>query len=288
MAKGRMLNHSISRSAKFQALPDDTCRLLATWTIPQLDTNGVFHGEPALIKSLIFPYRSDVTTEQVREYLKAMQHAGLIVLFEARGQLWQVWPGFDHNQPYLRKDREGKSEHPAPPTDLAAASLPLPDSLPIHSGVNPPNRREEKGKEENGKEGTTFTPPPSADVADSTGQIIATEEARNSEAVRLWRKKLRRPLSPEATNAIYETATDTGKLEAVIDYWLIQGWANENVNGILSMYRGWDTDRRNPKNQKSQPAASRQSAPVSYFGEGGTLDRAMQAVWGDMGASDGN
>ena len=36
MARGRMLNRSVSLSAKFQALPDDTSRLLATWIIPQL------------------------------------------------------------------------------------------------------------------------------------------------------------------------------------------------------------------------------------------------------------
>lgn len=116
MAKGRMLNKSISLSMKFHLLPDDTCRLLATWLIPQLDKRGVFYGDAAVVKSLVLPMRADVTVEQVREYLKAMQHAGLIRIFEDGGRLWQVWPGFNHNQVGLRDDRE-TTDYATPPSD---------------------------------------------------------------------------------------------------------------------------------------------------------------------------
>lgn len=116
MARGRMLNNSISRSLKFDQLPDDTSRLLATWLISHLDKNGVFYGDPVMIKSLIFPRRGDVTIEQVETYLQAMQDVGLIILFEAEGQLWQYWPGFTDNQIGLRADREA-TDFPLPPTE---------------------------------------------------------------------------------------------------------------------------------------------------------------------------
>jgi len=46
MARGRMLNKKVSRSLQFDQLPDDTCRLLATWTVAHLDVNGVFCADP--------------------------------------------------------------------------------------------------------------------------------------------------------------------------------------------------------------------------------------------------
>lgn len=114
MAKGRMLNRSVSLSAKFQALPDDTCRLLATWIIPQLDCNGVFYADPVVVRSLVFPRRSDVGIEQVAGYLQAIEKAGLIFIFNANGSAWQCWPGFADNQQGLRPDREGTSTFPKP------------------------------------------------------------------------------------------------------------------------------------------------------------------------------
>lgn len=118
MARGRMLNNSISANLGFHKLPDDTCKLLATWTIAHLDYNGIFYGDPAMVKSIIFPRRTDLTIEQVEAYLCAMEKVGLIVIFEANGDLWQWWPGFAHNQIGLRPDKEARSRYPEPPERL--------------------------------------------------------------------------------------------------------------------------------------------------------------------------
>jgi len=67
MARGRMLNNSISRSLKFDQLPDDTCRLLATWIISHLDFRGVFYADAIMVKSLVFTRRSDITDEQIED-----------------------------------------------------------------------------------------------------------------------------------------------------------------------------------------------------------------------------
>ena len=119
MARGRMLNKSVSGSIKFHNLPDDTCRLMATWIISNLDIQGVFYGDPTMVRSTIFPRRADITDEQVSGYLEAMQAQRLLVLYEAKGDTWQYWPGFLGEQIGIRADRE-TTDYPPPPDELAA------------------------------------------------------------------------------------------------------------------------------------------------------------------------
>lgn len=159
MARGRMLNNSISRSLKFDLLPDDTCRLLATWVIPHLDVRGVFYGDPAIVQSLVFTRRRDVTAEQVDEYLRAMEAVGLIILFEAEGQRWQQWPGFSANQVGLRTERE-KTDLPPPP------------------GYMPPNAAEEPPND--GKE-----PPDDGEETDASRQDTVEESAEGESQVQV-------------------------------------------------------------------------------------------------------
>lgn len=116
MAKGRMLNRETSLSLKLNALVNDTTRLLATWTIPHLDKNGVFHADPQVVRSLVFPLRQDLNTHEVAAMLDDIERVGLIRRFTASGRTWQVWPGFEHNQPYLRRDKE-RTDFPTPPTN---------------------------------------------------------------------------------------------------------------------------------------------------------------------------
>ena len=82
MARGRMLNKTVCASKKFHQMSDDTGRLLATWIIPHLDKNGVYYGEPALVRSYVFPMRDDITTEQVEGYLQELESIGLMYRFE--------------------------------------------------------------------------------------------------------------------------------------------------------------------------------------------------------------
>jgi len=137
MARGRMLNKSISASVKIDLLPDDTCRLMATWIIAHLDKNGVYYGDPKMVKSYVFPLRVDVTIEQVEHYISEMQRVGLIYLFNAKGRLYQYWPGFEDNQIGLRADRES-TEHPDPPEHL------IPEESQPEVG-SPPDESESNG-----------------------------------------------------------------------------------------------------------------------------------------------
>jgi len=155
MARGRMLNQTVSASLKFQQLPNDTCRLLATWIIPYLDLNGVYYADPTMVKSAVFPRRADITPEMVAGYLDAIEGIGLIVRFEAKGDLWQWWPGFAGNQVGLRRDRES-TNYPLPPRQNGGEpTAPIPP-------VDGPKPAEGKGTEVNGTELPTGAdaPPP--------------------------------------------------------------------------------------------------------------------------------
>lgn len=249
MAKGRMLNRTVSASAKFHELPDETCRLLATWIIPWLDHNGVFYGDPALVKSYVLPRRADVTIEQVHGYLNAMQGVGLIYLFESDGQTWQAWPGFLDNQVGLKPRREGKSICPPPPDNLKTL-------VRSSSGLTPAEKKgkEEKGKEENrSRSGAhAFDAPPNGDIAGDEAASVAV--ALSSPQVKLWQLKCGKPLRPQQVLDIYATAKDEARLEKVLAYWLGRGWGDENVPGILDLYVNWDIDIRNPANSKGKTA----------------------------------
>jgi len=142
MARGRMLNRTVCASLKFQQLPDDTARLLATWLISHLDKAGVFYADPTMVRSLIFPRRTDISVEQVASYLRAMADVGLIYLFEAQGETWQCWPGFADNQVGLRADRETTS-YPSPPGEQAAAD---PEEIRNDAGSDPEPIRNDAGK----------------------------------------------------------------------------------------------------------------------------------------------
>ena len=129
MARGRMLNKSISGSVKFHNLSDDTCRLLATWIIAHLDMRGVFYGDAAMVRSVVFPRRTDVTIEQVECYLCEMEAAGLMWRFRCKGDIWQVWPGFAGEQIGMRADRES-SAFPTPPDAQPETPCAIAGNLP--------------------------------------------------------------------------------------------------------------------------------------------------------------
>lgn len=125
MATGRMLNKKIGLSKQVNDLTDDTSRLAFTWAIAHLDRDGRIHGEPDVLKALVFPRRQDVTPEQMEQYVREWGEGGLIVWYEADGERWIQYPKFGENQLGLRYDREPASIIPPPQgARILAGSLP--------------------------------------------------------------------------------------------------------------------------------------------------------------------
>lgn len=152
MARGRMINNQICRDKKVYSLSDDTCRLLFTWLITFADREGRVHGDPALVRSMVFP-RSEIEVSRIEAYLEELHACSLILLYEHAGDRFIWFPKFDKNQPGMRKDREPVSELPGPsPEDVEEYhrkfSGDLPEGIRQDAGLIESNGMEEKGMEE--------------------------------------------------------------------------------------------------------------------------------------------
>lgn len=216
MARGRMLNKSVCNSKKFQDLPDDTCRLFASWCISHLDIHGVFYADPTLVRSLVFPRRNDVTDQMVYGYLDAMEACGLIVRFESIGETWQYWPGFEHNQIGIRYDRES-SDFPLPPGWEPPKQLEL---VPPNAGQNP---AEEKGNEVKKKVSR------------------AAENPAHHPAIDVYRSKARRYPDKAQWPSIEQCVNQDDKSLAlwgrVVEAYILCGWNKVNISGMIDWYK---------------------------------------------------
>lgn len=145
MARGRIIANEITRDVKINKLSDDTSRLAFTWLVTFADKEGRTHGDPAIVRSMVFPRRDDVSVAQMETYIREWENLGLIVWYFANEDYWISFPRFDKNQPGLRKEREPDSIIPPPNGDC------LPDDSRKDDG-NIPDNIPDKGKERNGIE----------------------------------------------------------------------------------------------------------------------------------------
>jgi hypothetical protein len=130
MAQGRMIVNAIAADKRINKLSDDTSRLAFTWLITFADCEGRTYGDPAVVRSMLFPRRQDVTIERMEDYIREWALLGLVVWYESDGDIWISFPKFDKNQPGLRKDREAASRIPQAP-ELSE------DLLRSYSGATP-------------------------------------------------------------------------------------------------------------------------------------------------------
>lgn len=252
MARGRMINRSICESDKFHRLPDDTCRLFATWSISHLDIRGVYRADPTLLKSRIFPRRDDVTSEEIRGYLDAIEAVGLIVRFEANGEIWQYWPGFPHNQVGIRYDRE-LPEYPAPPGYVQPPDE-EPEKSRNSSGKLPPEekRKERKRKEEN-----------DASQKDAPSRHPAIEVYRT--------KALRYPDKASWPIVEANVGTDEASLKKwgeTVTAYISCGWNKLNVSGMVDFYKRGET-----------PGASYRERANGNFGHADPIQKKPTTVY---------
>jgi len=154
MARGRMISNAVCGDKKINSLSDDTCRLLFTWLVTFADREGRVRGDAAMVRSTVFPRRTDIQIEQVEAYLQELHDAGLIIRYECADDLYIWFPKFDKNQPNMRKEREPSSELP-PPTAAAVEkymrkfAVNDPADFRQSAGLREEKRREVNRSEEN-------------------------------------------------------------------------------------------------------------------------------------------
>ena len=112
MARGRFISNGVISDKKINELQDDTSRLAFTWLITTADAEGRTHGDPAMVRSILFPRRVDVTVERMEAYIAEWAACGLIRWYESNDDLWIDFPNFEKHQTGLRKEREPASQIP--------------------------------------------------------------------------------------------------------------------------------------------------------------------------------
>lgn len=269
MAIGRMLNQSISVSLKFDALPDDTCRLFATWTIPFLDKRGVFYADPAIVRSFVFPCRVDITVEMIDGYIKAMKEVGLLETFEAKGRKWQYWPGFVHNQSgYISREL---TSFPEPPDYLDSISIP--DDIEMDRISNPeaPEKKrnikeKEIEKEIEKKDAGADAPPPPADPLSKPRKMKPEpKQTENYRPIFGWLQEFCQMNAPQRIGKAAKHIDDSGAAlnacEKFARWWESCDWRGqkghrptpEQVWAEWPKAVAWDGSTRPSSNGKHEP-----------------------------------
>jgi hypothetical protein len=130
-----MIANAITADKRINDLSSDTCRLAFTWLVTYADCEGRTYGDPAMVRSLLFPRRDDVTTAMVEGFIGEWEQSGLVVWYAANGDKWIWFTGFEKNQAGLRKDHEAASVIPAPPPP---SDTPATSELRSNAVVTPP------------------------------------------------------------------------------------------------------------------------------------------------------
>lgn len=115
MSRGRFISKEICFDKKVNELSSSDSMLAFTWLIPHLDMNGCTYGEAAVVRSMVFPRRSDITIEMMESYIQEWSEKGLVVLYEYDGERFIWFPNFEKHQIGIDKRRETSS---IPPPEL--------------------------------------------------------------------------------------------------------------------------------------------------------------------------
>ena len=244
MAKGRMINKSISKSKKFNLILDnDFDRLFYCMLLPYADRDGRLEGDPDLVKGNIFPRRKDISEEDITRGLNHLSQAGLILYYKIDGDSFIQICQFREGQEGFRYDREKPSTIPAPFDITPATDGGIPESdggdpgktaesglkehgdiTPTTAGSNPPELEIEREIE---KEKNSPLPPRGGTVRSPLDCIID-----------FWNEKVNLPKSPMACNL-----PNPGKLaDIIVDYgpeYVKSAIDNlsENIEGLERQFR---------------------------------------------------
>ena len=146
MAEGRMLKRSIATSEQLERVSFEADYLF-TRCIPFLDVEGRMPGAPGRVRALVCPLRPEMTPDVVARCLTELRDAGLVEWYDSAAGQVLAFPGF-HRHNMVRRDREGASKLPGPPT--APSALPdraTPGGLPEHSRRTPALSKGKSGED---------------------------------------------------------------------------------------------------------------------------------------------
>ena len=132
-------------------------RLLFLGLISNADDEGLGHGTPMRIKSIIFQYDDGLRASDVEKGLKKLQALGFIELYEVNGNQYYWVRNFLKHQT-INKSSPSKNPKPedyinwkeAVPEQSEQNCAPLPDYYGSTTGTLPPEVKVEEEREQSG------------------------------------------------------------------------------------------------------------------------------------------
>lgn len=115
MARGRFISKEISIDKKVNSLSSPWSILAFTWLLTHADREGRTHGDPVVVRSVIFPRQPSISIESMESFIAEWSEVGLINWYEVDGEKYIEFPNFGKHQVGLRKDKEPASSIPQPP-----------------------------------------------------------------------------------------------------------------------------------------------------------------------------
>lgn len=236
MARGRFITNGITSDKKINDLSDDTSRLAFTWLITFADCEGRTHGDPAMVRSMLFPRRTDITTEHMDAYLQEWQSAGLVRIYTANGDTWLDFPNFAKHQTGLRKDHEAVSTIPPIESGMTTELLRSKDVVETPQIKSSKEKIKLKSKVREGSAGKPRTPP----------QILAYREVAQ--------KYPKKALWSDICDVVKDDQQSLEFFKQVIKAAISIGWYEGNIANLLEWVKRGELPHKNGNGQH-QPQA---------------------------------
>ena len=147
MARGRFISKEITIDKKVNKLSSPWSMLGFTWLLTHADVKGRVYGDPAVVRSIIFPRLPEITIEEVEGYIREWADTGLINWYLVDDDMYIEFPNFSKHQLGLRYDKEAKSSIPRNP-DTPEQEPELPGNTPEKDGGIPEKDGKSPGKVE--------------------------------------------------------------------------------------------------------------------------------------------
>ena len=116
MARARVIRPEFWSDEKLASVSRES-RLTYVGMWGTSDDYGVTKGNPAWLRSQIFPYDDDVTVARMTEWLRELESIRRILPFIDCGEKYYYIPKFIEHQ---KVDKPSKTRNPAPPIDIAS------------------------------------------------------------------------------------------------------------------------------------------------------------------------
>lgn len=254
MARIRTIKPSFWEDEKIAKLPR-ACRLFYIGMWNQADDMGVIRGNPALLKSAIFPYDEDLRVSEVQKWIDALVNARMLIPITYKSESYYIIRTFRSHQKFdarypnfiIPKEISSKETDDYEHTTCTRW---------VHAGYTP---REGEREREVYREYNTPYSPPAGDVCDDSenkfqdnSHKISKEEKEKSSA-----KKEKEPnYSFDEFWELYDKKV--GKKDSLIKKWLkLSDQERELAMSYIPQYKQCQPDkkyRKNPEtflNQKS-------------------------------------